>query len=86
MNKEVPMSEDSIQDMPFQRRSAPEVLRAAVEQLCQKRGMLIEELEQTPLGQIAEMARETYGAEMPEYWRVWHDWHDHGHPQPMGEL
>jgi hypothetical protein len=48
--------------------------------------MLLEELEQTPLGQIAEMARETYGAALPEYWRVWHDWHDHGHAQPMGEL
>lgn len=78
--------DDSIEQMPFQPRTAPQPLRAAVEALCAERGATLDEMEQLTLGQIAQLARETYGTQLPEYWRIWNDWHDNGRIQPMGEL
>ncbi len=70
----------------FDHRSAPTPLFDAVTALCQDSGRTIEEMEKCTLPQIADLATETYGERLPEFWRIWLDWHRPAPPAPMGEL
>ena len=35
------------------------------------------------LADVAQLAFDTYGSELPEFWRVWKEWHA---PQPRPEM
>lgn len=55
-------------------------LMRAVEQLEKDSGRSIESMELLSRLELGELAETTYGAELPEFWRVWLDWH---RPQPL---
>lgn len=58
----------------------------AVQELAAKTGREIGAFHGWKLMEIFELAKDTYDDELPEFWRVWQDWHA---PQPrpdMGDL
>jgi hypothetical protein len=79
-----PPADDS--DDVYLREKAPQPLRTAVEQLGQDAHRAPEELEGATLASIFALAQQTYGHSLPEFWRIWKDWHDGDQIQPMGEL
>jgi hypothetical protein len=70
----------------FRRSTAPPPYLRAVEQLVADSGRSWDEFEQLTPSQIYQVAQATYGDELPEFWRVWRDWHDGDQVQPMGDL
>jgi hypothetical protein len=74
------------EDDVFQKDKAPAALRQNVEQLCRDTGRTLEQMENLPLQSLYQLAQQTYGAELPEYWRIWKDWHENDQIQPMGDL
>ncbi|HUY32386.1 MAG TPA: hypothetical protein VMV69_06365 [Pirellulales bacterium] len=75
-------------DERFNRKEAAGTpLMSAVEELCRRNpGYTPAGMEQMTLGEIVELARETYGDRLPEFWRIWNDWNQPGLEQPMGDL
>ncbi len=76
-------------DLPeefFQRGKSPAPLVTAVEQLCRDAGCSIEHMEQRTPSEIFELARDHYGSDLPEFWRIWEDWHESDEIPPMGDL
>ncbi len=55
---------------------------AAVKDLAEQTGEHLESFYGRPLLEIANLADEIYD-ELPEFWRVWKDWHA---PQPRPEM
>jgi hypothetical protein len=82
------MAEPTPNDDRFNRREANGTpLAAAVDDLCRLNpGYPIARMEQMTLGEIAALARATYGNRLPEFWRIWNDWNQPGLEQPMGDL
>ena len=37
-------------------------------------------------GAILRLAEQSYGEQLPEFWRVWKDWTQTDHTQSMGDL
>jgi hypothetical protein len=70
----------------FRHAAAPPPYQMAVDQLGIDTGKTREQFEQLTPSQIYQIARETYAGELPEFWRVWGDWHDSDEVQPMGDL
>ena len=58
----------------------------AVLELCSRAGQSLDQMEFCTLRQIADLAIETYGDELPEFWRVWIDWQRPEKPPAMGDL
>jgi len=77
---------DSANDEPFTIKTAPQPMLQAVDELASSLGRNIEEMELYTMGQVFEMAVDHYGEPLPDYWRVWKDWHDPDEIQPMGDL
>ena len=74
-------------DNRFNRKeTAGTPLGAAVEELALKSGRELDQLEWLTMPQILELAQETYGEALPEFWRIWADWHRPDEQQPMGDL
>ena len=61
-------------------------LLAALDELRLRTGKSLDDLEQLTMRQIYSLAEETYGADLPEFWRIWSDWNRPGQIQPMGDL
>jgi hypothetical protein len=72
----------------FDRRDAANTtaLMAAIDHLRKAAGRTLDDLEQLSLREIYELAADTYGQQLPEFWRIWHDWNLPGQFQPMGDL
>jgi hypothetical protein len=68
------------------RETAGTPLLAAVDALALRTGRTLDHMELLTLGEIAELAIDHYGANLPEFWRIWIDWNQHGQAQPMGDL
>lgn len=70
----------------FYRDRAPLPLKRSVEQLCVDADQAVSDMEGRPLEEIFVLACATYGDQLPEFWRVWKDWHDNDQVQDMGDL
>ena len=82
------MADDQLpNDDRFNRKEAGTPLLSAVEDLCRRNpAYTLSRMEKMTLGEIAELARATYGTRLPEFWRIWNDWNQSGLEQPMGDL
>ena len=81
------MAESTPHDEPtFDRRTAAHPHLRAVEQLAEDTGRTMDDMERLTSTQLFELARQQYGAALPEFWRVWQDWHGDDPVQPMGDL
>ena len=79
---------DSAADHIFHMNSASQALLSAMRELAESTGRTIKDLEGITLGAAFDMAVETHGAELPDFWRVWNEWCialDEPPPE-MGEL
>ncbi|MGH7200424.1 MAG: hypothetical protein ACREJB_07440 [Planctomycetaceae bacterium] len=71
----------------FNVRTASPALTRAMTALAECSGHTLAELDQTTLGEAYRLAVETYGDELPDFWRVWNDWNTMpDQPAEMGEL
>jgi hypothetical protein len=71
----------------FNRKSAAPALIAAMQDLAQRSGRRIEDLDQMRLGDAYNLAVTLYGENLPEYWVVWNSWNVlPDTPAPMGDL
>ena len=75
-------------DELFNRRDSANTaaLMAALNHLCQTSGRTLDDLEQFSMREIYDLAAESYGQSLPEFWRIWHDWNRPGPCQAMGDL
>jgi len=80
------MSDDSLHDERFFSDKAPLALRRSVEQLAQDSEQALSTMEGRNLGEIFALACQTYGDQLPEFWKVWKDWHENDQVQDMGDL
>ena len=70
----------------FNRKSSAAPFIAAVQDLCDKTGRNMDQMELLTLHEIFEIAENIYGSSLPEFWEVWKDWHQNDKVQPMGDL
>jgi hypothetical protein len=71
----------------FTNKWAAPALRQAMGDLASQTGRTIDELEGITLGDAYEQAVDSYGAELPEFWRIWASWNDMPDgPAEMGDL
>ena len=81
------MSRDySPQSELFSRKTSAAAYLVAVQDLCDKTGRTLYQMEQLTLHEIFEIAENIYGPSLPEFWEVWKDWHQNDKVQPMGDL
>lgn len=80
------MPEPNPADELYSRQEATQALNAAVAELAQRLGESIESMEQRTLGECYAMAVETYGDQLPDFWRIWGEWQKPYKIPPMGEL
>jgi len=78
--------DDSLHDERFFSDKAPLPLRQNVEQLALDAEQSLSAMEGRKLGDIFALACKTYGGQLPEFWRVWKDWHENDQVQDMGDL
>lgn len=79
--------DDSAADHEFNPRTASPALNRAMSDLAKKSGRPESEFLDIRLGDAYHLARETYGADMPEFWKVWNSWNDAPEdPAPWGDL
>lgn len=60
----------------FNKRWAAPALKQAMEDLAQKTGRSIDDLDGITLGEAYQDSLQVYGADLPEYWKVWSSWND----------
>ena len=71
----------------FNRKSAAPVLIQAMQELAERSGRTLEDMDQMRLGDAYDLAVAVYGENLPEYWRVWNSWNIlPDTPAPMGDL
>ncbi|MGE0605713.1 MAG: hypothetical protein AB7O62_01210 [Pirellulales bacterium] len=61
-------------------------LLAAVNELCLRLNLSLDDMERLSMGEVFQHARSLYGQDLPEFWRVWADWNMPDQEQPMGDL
>jgi hypothetical protein len=71
----------------FLRRQASPALVQAMQDLAERTGRTTAEFEGTTLGEAYSLAVSAYGANLPDFWRIWNDWNTAPDELPeMGEL
>jgi hypothetical protein len=71
----------------FNRKSAAPVLIQAMQDLAERSGRRLEEMDQMRLGDAYDLAVSVYGENLPEYWKIWNSWNVlPDTPAPMGDL
>ena len=65
---------DTAADHTFHTNSASQALLQAMRDLAEATGRSLKELEGITLGAAFDMAVETHGDELPEFWRIWNEW------------
>lgn len=74
-------------DHEYNSRYASIALKNAIQELSQRSGTPLQEFEGISLGKAFAMANESYGTELPEFWKVWDSWNSASDdPAPLGEL
>ena len=79
---------DSAADHIFQSNSASQALLKAMRELAEATHRTLKDLEGITLGAAFDLAVETHGDELPEFWRIWNEWSLalEEPPAEMGEL
>ena len=72
-------------DEIFDPRDSGAALLAAVRDLADRCGITTDDLAGKPLAEVARLASQTYD-QLPEFWRVWQQWHAPQEPPDMGDL
>ena len=65
---------DSAADHIFHSNSASQALLKAMRELAEATHRTVKELEGISLGAAFDLAVETHGDELPDFWRVWNEW------------
>lgn len=79
---------DSAADHIFHSQSASQALLKAMRELAAVRGRTLKDLEGITLGAAFDLAVETHGDELPQFWVIWNEWNlalDEP-PADMGDL
>ena len=79
---------DSAADHVFHSNSASQALLKAMRELSEATGRTAKDLEGITLGAAFDLAVETHGDELPEFWLIWNEWNlalDEP-PAEMGDL
>ena len=61
-------------------------MQRAVVELGERIGVTEAEFATWKMEDILRQAEESYGQELPEFWRTWRDWTKSDRAQPMGDL
>lgn len=61
-------------DHTYNPKSASLALKTAIADLAKNSGKLEGELVGMRMGDLFDLAIGTYGAQMPDFWRVWNSW------------
>ncbi len=79
---------DSAADHIFQSNSASQALLKAMRELAEATHRTLKDLEGITLGAAFDLAVETHGDKLPEFWRIWNEWSLalEEPPAEMGEL
>ena len=79
---------DSAADHIFHSQSASQALLKAMRELAEATGRIPKEMEGMSLGAAFDLAVETHGDELPDFWVVWNDWNLSldDPPAEMGDL
>jgi hypothetical protein len=79
---------DTAADHVFHSESASQALLNAMKQLAEASQRSLKELEGITLGAAFDLAVETYGADLPEFWVIWNEWNLalEEPPAEMGDL
>jgi len=79
--------DDSAADHEFSPRAAAPALNQAIADLAARTGRPESEFTGIRLGDAYQLAREAFGDELPEFWKVWNSWNDApDDPAPWGDL
>lgn len=75
-------------DHRFNPRTASPALQAAIADLARHTARPEAEFHGMTLGAAYELARDSYGEALPQFWQVWYAWREHSRqpPAPMGDL
>ena len=66
--------DDSAADHIFHSNSASQALLKAMKELAEVTGRTIKDLEGIKMGAAFDIAVETHGDGLPDFWRVWSEW------------
>ncbi len=78
---------DSAADHEFNPRSASTALKAAIKDLAEKTGRTEADFAGIRMGDAYELAVESFGADLPEFWTIWNGWNTApDDPAPWGDL
>ena len=61
-------------------------LLAAIESLAELTDHSLTEFESMQMRELVAIARGHFGEDLPEIWKIWIDWNEGDHQQPMGDL
>lgn len=76
---------DTAADHIFHSESASQALLNAMKQLAEASQRSLKELEGITLGSAFDLAVETHGADLPEFWVIWNEW-NLALEEPPGEM
>ncbi len=65
---------DSAADHIFHSNSASQALLKAMKELGEATGRTVKDLEGITLGAAFDIAVETHGDQLPEFWHIWSEW------------
>ncbi len=80
------MSGATSDDDRYSAGRASRPLLAAMTELAQCCGRSPDEMEGMPMREAYRLAQAVYGDELPDFWRIWHEWQDPPDLSTMGEL
>ena len=82
------MDTDSAADHIFHSQSASQALLIAMRELAEASERSLKDLEGITLGAAFDLAVETHGDELPQFWVIWNDWNIslEEPPAEMGDL
>jgi hypothetical protein len=82
------MLDSSPGDHVYNPRTASPALKAAIADLAERTSRPAGELAGITLGEAFELAQDTYGDDLPEFWRIWQSWNvaSFEPPAAMGDL
>jgi len=71
----------------FNQKWAAPPLKQAMQDLAERTGRSLDELDGIKLGDAYRQSVDAYGDELPEFWQVWSSWNDApDSPAQMGDL
>ena len=70
----------------FDPKDCGQAMVQAVEQLAERTGRSFQEFVHIPLEELGRQVEDYYGDDLPEFWRIWKDWHSPQPPPEMGDL